>query len=176
MIGPVINFASGYIQSLFTGAGKGSSSTNTASTTAAGGNHQDPNQVSPFAQILSSLQQLEQSNPSQYQQTTQQISMNLSTASQSATVSGNPAIAGELRELSTDFKNASTSGQLPNVQHLAQAIGSGAPHRYDGGGSAGSSSGSHLIDASMTGSSANSSLNATSIIDNALSSAGLQIG
>ena len=70
MIGPVINFAGGYIQSLIGGAVNGSSS-----TTAAAGNT-----LSPFAQILSSLQQLEHSR----------VATNLATASQSATASGSP--------------------------------------------------------------------------------------
>jgi hypothetical protein len=183
MIAPVFNLASGYIQSLFTGAPNGSSSTNIASTSGAAGNTQDPNKPSPFAQILSSLQQLEQSSAPQYRQVTQQVATNLSTASQSAAVAGSPGLASELTQLSTDFRNASASGQLPNVRDLAQAIGSGAGRYHQIGrpfsSSAPSGSGSNLneflqsLGASQNGSSANGSLNALSIIDNTLSSAGI---
>jgi hypothetical protein len=47
---------------------KGSSSTRTAV-----GSTQDTNQPSPFAQMLSSLQQLEQSNPPRYQEVTNRM-------------------------------------------------------------------------------------------------------
>jgi len=170
-IGPILNLAGGYIESLFTGAANGSSSTNTAATKAATGNTPGSNELSPFAQILSSLQQLEQSSLSQYQQVTQQVAGNLQTASQSAIAAGKTALSSQLTQLSTDFKNASTSGQLPNVQDLAQAIGGGSYHHHHySGGSSNSSA------PSGSGAGANSSLSALSIIDNTLSSAGIQIG
>ena len=198
-IGPLIGLASGYIQSLFASP---SSSNTSANTTSAGlsstSGTQDTNQLSPFAQVLGSLQQLQQSNPSQYQQVTQQISNNLQTASQSATANGNTGLASELTQLSSDFKNASTSGQLPNVQDLAQAIGGGHYHHHRGGGSPASSTASsstsssttpgssdsaasdlsqliQSLNSSQTGTIANNSLNPLSIIDNTLSSAGIPV-
>jgi hypothetical protein len=183
-IGHVVNIAGGYLQSLFTGANHGSSSTTPTSP----GNTQGTNQLSPFAQVLNSLQELEQSSFAKYQQVTQQVAGNLQTASQSATAAGNNSLAGQLTQLSTDFQNASSSGQLPNVQDLAQAIGGGS-FRYQhpsGGSPAGSKPGNNAagnlsefiqsLNASQAGSSANSSLSALSIIDNTLSSAGIQIG
>jgi|SRR5580692_10085062 hypothetical protein len=121
-IGPVIHLATGYIQSLFTGAAGSSSASNTASTKTPSTN---ADRISPFAQVLSSLQELEQSNPSQYRQVTRQVASNLKTASRSATAAGNAPLGSRLAQLSTDFNKASTSGQLPNVQDLAQAIGAG---------------------------------------------------
>jgi hypothetical protein len=132
-IGPVFHLATGYIQSLFTGAAGSSSTTrNTGSTKTTSGN---ASQISPFAQVLSSLQELEQSNPSQYRQVTQQIASSLKSASESATAAGNPPLGSRLTQLSTDFNNASTSGQLPNVQDLAQAMGGAGPvpHRHGNG-------------------------------------------
>lgn len=185
-IGHVVNIAGGYLQSLIAGAMSGSSSTNTSA-----GNTQGTNEPSPFAQVLSSLQELEQSSFAKYQQVTQQVAGNLQTASQSATASGNTALAGQLTQLSTDFQNASTSGQLPNVRDLAQALGGGHHHHHHGVGSSsssgsGSSAGNGTVgnlseflqslNASQSGSSANSSLSALSIIDNTLSGAGIQIG
>lgn len=197
-IGPLIGLASGYIQSLFASPSSTSTSTNTTSAglTSASGT-QDTNQLSPFAQVLGSLQQLQQSNPSQYQQVTQQISNNLQTASQSATANGNTGLASELTQLSSDFKNASTSGQLPNVQDLAQAIGGGRHHHHSGGSPGGSTASSSTststtpgssdsaasdlsqliqsLNSSQTGTIANNSLNPLSIIDNTLSSAGIPV-
>src|SRR5579863_7665603 len=196
-IGPLISLASGYIQSLFSSPASGSSSTNPTPTNLinAYGGTQDTNQLSPFAQVLSSLQQLQQSNPSQYGQVTQQISNNLQTAAQSATASGNTGLAKELTQLSSDFSSASSGGQLPNVQDLAQALGAGHQHHHHhGGGSSGVPASSNTsatggtgaasslsqwvqsLNASQTGTVANNSLNPLSIIDNTLSSAGIQIG
>jgi hypothetical protein len=195
-IGPLISLASGLVESLFAKPPlSGASSTNSASTnTTATGGTQDTNQLSPFAQVLSSLQQLQHSNPSQYQQVTQQISTNLQTAAQSATTSGDTSLASQLTQLSTDFSGASTSGQLPNVQDLAQAIGGGHYHHHfhtgtSGGDPAASTTNSNstgtaeglsqLIQAlnpSQTGSIANNSLNPLSIIDNALSGSGVKVG
>jgi hypothetical protein len=200
-IGPLFSLASGFVESLFakpplSGTSPASpASTNSASTngTATGGT-QDTNQLSPFAQVLSSLQQLQLSNPSQYQQVTQQISTNLQTAAQSATTSGDTSLANQLTQLSTDFSGASTSGQLPNVQDLAQAIGGGHHHHYhfhagaSTGNPASSTAGnsstaaeglSQLIQAlnpSQTGSIANNSLNPLSIIDTTLSNSGVKVG
>jgi hypothetical protein len=120
---------------------------------------------------------------------TQQISSNLQTAAQSATSEGNTSLAGKLNQLSTDFSSASTSGQLPSIQDLAQAIGGGGGHHHHhhGGGSsdaaASATTGSSSSNVSQflqslsasTSSSANSSLNPTSIIFDTLSSAGVQI-
>jgi hypothetical protein len=171
-IGPLINLASGYVQSLIPGLSTSSSSSST-------------NQLSPFAQVLGNLQQLEQSNPIQYQTVTQQISSNLQTAAQSATTSGNTALANQLTQLSTDFNSASTSSQLPNVQDLAQAIGAsgGHHHHHHHSGSSSAPPASSATTSTMsnpsgilgaqTGSNPNPSLSALSIIDNALTGAGL---
>jgi hypothetical protein len=73
--------------------------------------------------LLSTLQQLQQSNPTEYAQVTQQIATNLQTGAKTAQSDGNTAAATELSTLATDFTNASTSGQLPNIADLAQAVG-----------------------------------------------------
>lgn len=100
-------------------------------------------------------------------------SSNLQTAAQSATASGNTSLANELNKLSADFSSASTSGQLPNVQDLAQALGGGHHHDHvQQGGS--SSSDSASLSQSQTGTVANNSLNPLSIIDTTLSNAGIQ--
>src|ERR1035438_1065703 len=89
----------------------------------------DNGQLSPFAQLLNTLQQLQQSDPTKYQQVAQQIATNLQTAAQTAQTDGNTTAASRLYQLAADFTNASQNGQLPNIQDLAQAIG-GHHHHY----------------------------------------------
>jgi len=83
----------------------------------------DSTQLSPLAQIFSALQLLQENNKSQYQQVTHTIATNLGTAAQNATSSGESAAAKQLNQLATDFTQASVSGELPNIQDLANTIG-----------------------------------------------------
>jgi hypothetical protein len=106
-IGPLVGIAGSLIESLFTGAHKVPAPSGRTAT--------QTGQVSPFAQVLGSLHQLQQMNPTQYERVAMQISDNLATASRSATLNGNPALGGQLTRLSTDFRTAATSGHLPNV-------------------------------------------------------------
>ncbi len=120
--GPVSNLS--YLRSVFATSFERTGSTNT--TTRSSGSsvaQSDSGQLSPFAQILSTLQQLQQSNPVQYRAVTQQIATNLQTAAQTAQSAGNTAAATQLNQLAADFTSASGNGQLPNVQDLAQAAG-----------------------------------------------------
>jgi hypothetical protein len=141
----------------------------------------DNGQLSPFAQIASSLQQLQQSNPTEYQQVTAAIATNLTTAAQTATTDGNTNAANTLTTLASDFTSASQNGQLPNLQDLAQATGGTSGHHHHhhhggGGSSSGSTtSGSTSSTSGTTGSQSNS-LNALSIIFQTLSNAGITPG
>ena len=103
LIGPLVNLAGNFIESLLPGNSNGSSSTSKST--------QDANGTSPFAQVLSGIQQ---SNPAEFQTVTQQIASYLQTGAASATANGNTALAGQLTQLSTDFTGLSTSGQLPS--------------------------------------------------------------
>ena len=89
----------------------------------------DNTQISPFAQMLNQLQQLQQSDPTKYQQVTQQIATNLQSAAQTAQSEGNSTKANQLNQLATDFTNASKTGQPVNLQDTAHAIG-GHHHRH----------------------------------------------
>jgi hypothetical protein len=145
----------------------------------------DNGQLSPFAQVLSTLQQLQQSNPAQYQQVTGQIATNLQSAAQTAQTDGNATLANQLNQLATDFINASQSGQLPNVQDLAQAAGGHHHHHHFHPGassdtsstssaSASSSSGlTQLLAAFQTNAGQSQTLDPFSIITNTLASAGI---
>jgi|ERR1035438_10190146 hypothetical protein len=189
------SLASSYLQSILGAAlqATGLSGKSTSSSVSGASGQSDSGQLSPFAQLMSTLQQLQQSNPTEYQQVTQQIAGNLQSAAQTATADGNTSAANQLTQLATDFTTASQSGQLPNVSDLAQAIGGGGHHHHHGH-HASSSDSSTSTDSSSTSSTTstsstsplqqllaafesnatqNESLNPLSIITNTLASAGI---
>jgi hypothetical protein len=99
--------------------------------------------LSPFAQMLSQLQKLEQSSPTQYAQVSQQISTNLSAAASTAQTRGNSKLATQLNTLSKDFSTASQTGQLPNVTDLESVMHSVGQTAAASASSAISGAGSH---------------------------------
>jgi hypothetical protein len=154
-----------------------STSTSSLSSASAAG-QSDNSQLSPFAQVMSTLQQLQQTNPSKYGQVTQQIATNLQSAAQSATSSGNTGAASQLNQLATDFSNASTSGQLPNVSDLAKAMSGGGHHHHHSASTSDSSSSanqalSQILSAFQSNSGPSASTDPMTIITNTLSSAGV---
>ena len=86
---------------------------------------------SPFAQLVNAFQQLQQSDPSAYTHLTKQIATNLQSESQTAQSQGSSSVAGELSELANDFTATSQTGQLPNLQDLAQPVGDGSTFERD---------------------------------------------
>ncbi len=180
----VSSLSSTYLQQILdaalqNGGVNNNQSSNLLTTPATGsvGTQQDNGQLSPFAQIASSLQQLQQSNPTEYQQVTQAIATNLTSAAQTAQTDGNTKESTTLTQLASDFTSASQNGQLPNLQDLAQATGgtSGHHHHHHHGGG-GSSSGSTTSSTSSTTESQSNSLNPLSIIFQTLSNAGITPG
>ncbi|MGA2113692.1 MAG: hypothetical protein ABSH56_02950 [Bryobacteraceae bacterium] len=137
-----INSLSGYLQSILTSALKSSGSkTTTAASSATGtASASDSTHLSPFAQLMSTLQQLQQSNPTEYQQVTAQIATNLQNAAQTAQSDGNATAASQLNTLANDFTTASQTGQLPNIQDLAQAVSGGGHHHHHHSGTSDSDS------------------------------------
>ncbi len=120
----------------------------------------DHSQLSPFARLMSTFQQLQQSDPAKYQQVTGQIAANLQEGAQTAQADGKTTLANQLTQLAAGFTNASTSGELPNIPDLVQAIGGPRHQRHpdsasvDSGSasSAGSSSdASQLLDQILAG-------------------------
>jgi len=116
----ISSISSNYIQSLL-------SNTNPLKSGATASQLQqaDQSQLSPFAQIVSKLQDLQQSDPAKYKQVTEQISANLTAAAQTAQSNGNTTAATQLNQLASDFSDASKSGNLPNFKDLAQAVAGG---------------------------------------------------
>ncbi len=194
-ISSINNLSNSYLQSILnaglqnTGAaGKSQSNTGTSSLTS----QPESGQLSPFAQVMSTLQQLQESNPAEFGQVTGQIATNLQSAAKTAQADGNSTQATQLNQLASDFTGASQSGQAPNIQDLAQALGGGGHHHHHFHGSMHSDSDSstssdsttsssstsqmnQLLAAFQTNSTANESLDPMAIIANTLSSAGVNV-
>jgi hypothetical protein len=79
--------------------------------------------LSEAAQLFSKLQDLSQTNPTQFKQLTAQISSQLQTAAQSATGSAQSFLSN----LSTEFNSASQTGNTAAL-HPAQNAGGGHGH------------------------------------------------
>jgi hypothetical protein len=99
---------------------------------------------------------------------TQQVATNLQSAAQTAQSQGNSNAASQLIQLSADFSNASQTGQLPNLQDVAQAVGGGA------GGSGGGHHHHHHAQAAST-SSSDTSIDPNAIILQTLANAGIDV-
>ncbi|HLH15595.1 MAG TPA: hypothetical protein VKX45_00170 [Bryobacteraceae bacterium] len=119
-----------YAQSIVGAALQGAGLNVYSASSTATASQPDGQQLSPFARLMSTLQQLQQADPSKYQQVTAQIAANLQNAAQTAQANGNAEAAGELTQLATDFRNASQNNELPNMQDLAQAIGGQHHHGH----------------------------------------------
>jgi hypothetical protein len=183
--------SSSYLQSMLgtvlQSAGVTSNATRSPSSTGSTSAPQTPevNQPSPFAVLLDTLQQLQQSDPTKYSQVTQQVATNLSSAAQAEQSSGHTTAANALSQLASDFSSASQNGQLPSIQDLAKAVHLHSHHSQSASilsstGSSGSASNSsanqtlrQMISAFQTDASQNDSLSPMSIILNTLSSAGI---
>jgi hypothetical protein len=135
-IGPLNTLSSSYLQSIIGSALQDAGSTNQTNTSSSAVDSSSPVQssdnsrLSPFAQLLNTLEQLQQTDPAKYQHVTGQIATNLQSAAQTAQSEGNTTAANQLNQLATDFTNASKSGQLPSVQDLAQAVGGHHHHHH----------------------------------------------
>ncbi len=103
----------------YSSSGTGTDTSSTSNLSIGGTNS---NQLSPFAQMLAELQKMEQSNPSEYAQVSQQISTNLAAASSTAQAHGVSSMASQLSTLSKDFATAAKTGQLPNVGDIERAM------------------------------------------------------
>jgi len=100
----------------------------------------DSSQLSPLGELISTLQQLQKTDPPKYAQVTQLIATNLQTASETAQKQGNSAEAKQLTAIAADFSSASKSGQISGlVQDLTQIAAGGQDHRGSAGASPGGS-------------------------------------
>ena len=82
----------------------------------------DSAQISPVAQLLSTLQQVQQTDPGKYSQATQAIAGNLEGAALEALHKGDIGGANRLKALAADFANASKNAQSPDLQQLLKSL------------------------------------------------------
>lgn len=87
--------------------------------------------LSPAAQFLNQLQQLQTQNPPEFQAVLSQITGQLQQAASTASSNGNTAQANQLTQLASTFQSAASSGALPTAQQLQQA-GLTVDHRHGG--------------------------------------------
>jgi hypothetical protein len=189
-VSPVNLLSSGYVQpiltSALTAAGLTTDKTNNSLTgtgaSSSVAQQPDSSRLSPFAQLMNTLQQLQQTDPAKYKQVTGQIATDLKTAADTAQKDGNTAAADKLNQLSSDFTKASQSGDLPNIKDLAQAVGAhhghhhrahAAPAASDTDSTDSTSAQSQLLAAFQTSTTQSDALNPMSIIMNTLSQAGI---
>jgi hypothetical protein len=138
----------------------------------------DQGGMSPFAQMLSTLQQLRQTNPAAYQQLAQQISTNLGKAAQQAQSQGKTTAANQLDKLAADFSQASRTDQLPSIPDLSRAFGVHRHLRAEGDGDGSSTStgagslSSQATSAFLASLTQSSALNPATIIMDTISGAG----
>ena len=86
-------------------------------------------QISPSAQLMSMLQQLQQQNPGQFKQVVSSIATSLQKKAQQAQSNGDTADASRLNQLAAEFQKSVQTGQLPSVQDL-QGAGLGAHNHH----------------------------------------------
>ena len=172
-VSPVNPLSSSYLQSILTSALQGVGSTTGQTNNSLTGTDAlssvaqkpDSSRLSNFAQMLNTLQQLQQSDPAKYQQVTSQIAANLQTAANTATSNGNTSQAAQLNQLATDFTNASQSNALPSIQDLAKALGGGHGHHHHHMRSSSSDSDSASTTASGTSTAASSASASSTAVD-----------
>ena len=130
-----INPLSSVSHMLLSGIGK-NPTFSTGHTSSTNGAAKDQSQLSPFAQLMSTLQQLQQSDPAKYKQVAATLASDLQQSALNAQGNGNAGEATSLNHLAASFTQASQTGQLPNFLHQgAQNAGtSGHPHHHPGGG------------------------------------------
>ncbi len=75
-------------------------------------------QLSPFAQVTSTLGQLQQSDPDKFREVARQLAANLQTDAQTAQLEGEMTMASQLNQLASAFTTAAVNGELPNFQDL----------------------------------------------------------
>ena len=123
---PISGLSNGYLPSLLSSlAAQSAGSVNLAiSTTSVSATisfrSQDSAQLSPLAQFVAQLQNIQESNPTEYPSVLSQIASNMKTAADTATQSGDSYAASEYNTLVKDFTEAAKSGDLPNIQDLVQ--------------------------------------------------------
>lgn len=126
-INPLTSLQPSWVQPVSNNTPAGSTSTVSSTTTP-----QDSTaDISPTAMFLNMLEQIQQQNPTQFQQITTSIANKLQQAAKDAQSQGDSARADQLNQLASQFQNAASTGQLPSAQALQQA-GIFSQHHHGG--------------------------------------------
>jgi hypothetical protein len=88
--------------------------------------------LSPEAQFLNQLQQVQTQSPQQFQAILSQITGQLQQTATTASNNGNTTQADQLTQLANSFQSAANGGTLPTAQQLQQA-GLTGHHHHEGG-------------------------------------------
>ncbi len=174
-ISPTGSLSSSYLQSVLHSALQGTGLNSAIATSQTS----DQTQISSAGQLMNTLESLRKTDPAKYKEVTQQIATNLEKASQTAESQGNTTAAKQLSALASDFTDASKSGQLPDLQNLAQAAGGHSrhhgAHRAHDNDSDDQATSQFLasVQQQQANDSQNGALNPISIIQNTLNNAGV---
>jgi hypothetical protein len=103
--------------------------------------------LSPTAQFLNQLQQLQTQSPQKFQAIISTITGQLQQAASTASKNGNSTEASALTHLAKSFQSAGSGGALPSSQLLQQAGLSGHHHHHGGGHHGGGSAQSAAVNA-----------------------------
>lgn len=134
--------------------------------------------ISPLANFLSQLQQLDQQNPTEFKQVAANIGQQLTTEATAAEAQGNTAQANQLNQLASVFNSSAQTGQVPNAQQLQQGGFSGHHHHHHHGGGFSSQTNPFDPTSAASGSAVNGSSTDASLqtlLANALNSVGASI-
>lgn len=130
-MGTIFNSSSlsSYLQSLLSnqlqsaGVESPQTRTNASVLSAVSAPQADQSKLSLFSQIVSSLEKLQESNPSEYKQITGQIATSLQRAATAAEASGDSQASSALNQLAKVFSDVSKSGRLPQFAAFSPTSG-----------------------------------------------------
>ena len=86
--------------------------------------------ISPTANFLSQLDQVQQQSPAQYSNVATSIATQLQADAAAALKNGNTAQASTLTQLATEFQSSAQTGQVPSAQVLQKALGEHHGHHH----------------------------------------------
>jgi hypothetical protein len=143
----------------------------TTTATSSGSVPTDSSNVSSFANLMSELQQLQQSDPTKFKAVMADIASTLKTDAQNATGSQ----ASALNNLAARFDQAAQTGQMPNLQPQGQPGAGGHHHHHVQSYQSQAADAAGTPSAAESASSQKTPFNLAQVIQNALQTAGVSL-
>jgi len=128
-----VNAITSLLPSYFQPSNSTANTANNASSASSVQQQADVLGLSPAAQFLNQLQQLQTQSPQEFQAIISQITGQLQQAAGTASANGNTTQANQLTQLANTFQGAASGGPLPTAQQLQQAGLTGHHHHHGGG-------------------------------------------